>query len=436
MTLEDTLFQFLNEHYDTAHPVLLGLSGGADSLVLLYLLKSYKNKILFNFGIAHVDHGWRSESADEAKQLLQLAADLNIPFHMKTLSPEAIEGNLEEACRDERLAFFTQLCKEYGYQAVILGHHADDQSETVLKKILEGKSLPYLCGMASISVYKGLNIWRPLINCSKALIKSYLEEKEVSHFEDKTNFDTRFLRARLRTKIIPMLSHDFGKEVSPGLCRIGNEAEELKAYLDAQLNDYTQQICRGPFGSLLDLNTQCPSSDFELRYLIRKTCECEGIQTSHHLIHEACQKIRAKTANCELIAKDTHIYIDRGRLFVMKKPLPEFKHTISIEIGQYSLDDWSLEVKEVEGIERTLTGWKDAWMGHMQVLMPPGTYFLKKGDASLSKGWTASKVPAFMRWAFPVIWSEKSIRHEFLTKRMHSDFADKSKQWLINIFVA
>lgn len=437
MTLEDTLSHFLDKHYDKTRPVLLGLSGGSDSLALLYLMESYKNtKDSFRFGIAHVDHGWRSESSQEAEQLQRLASQMNLPFHMKKLNPSLLSGNLEEACRTERLAFFAQLCHEQGYQAVILGHHADDQSETVLKKVLEGGSLPYLCGMTSLSVYQGLHIWRPLLKCPKSAIKQWLEAKRYIPFEDKTNFDKKFLRGRFRTKIIPELSEDFGKEIHASLCRIGFEAEELKNYLDAQLKKTIHSIVQGPFGSLLDLEKEYFLSALEIKYLIRRLCEKEGMRLSHHLIDQACQTIHAKSANCQLLAKDAYLYIDRRRLFAMKHPLAEFNLTIPIRLGRYTVNGWEIEVSERKAIEAPLTGWKEAWMGHMQVQVPKGNYLLKRGDSSLFKWWTNAKVPAFLRKSFPVLWSENAIFHEFLTKRRLSGIINNGKSrdsWLISI---
>ncbi len=102
------------------------------------------------------------------------------PFHLKKLIHCLLRKRLKKLVHLERLDFFKQLCFENNYQAVILGHHADDQSETILKKVLEGSSLPYLCGMTPTSVYQGLHLWRPLLDYSKTDIKKWLKEKEVS----------------------------------------------------------------------------------------------------------------------------------------------------------------------------------------------------------------------------------------------------------------
>ena len=123
--IPDQLNFFLSKHSHPhkSDPFILGLSGGADSLSLFYALLACK----IPFIIAHIDHGWREQSENEAKQLSQLAIAHNIPFYLKKLDPRQIQGNLESGCRKERYLFFKELCKETGAQGVILGHHANVQ---------------------------------------------------------------------------------------------------------------------------------------------------------------------------------------------------------------------------------------------------------------------------------------------------------------------
>jgi tRNA(Ile)-lysidine synthase len=441
MTVEKEFFNFLDLHHDGKSPLLLALSGGSDSLALFYLLESYKKVKPLCYGIAHVDHGWRSESSHEALLLQKMAEEKKITFHLKTLKPQELTGNLEEASRQARLAFFANLCQEFGYQAVLLGHHADDQSETVLKKVLEGSSLPYLGGMAPCSKFQGINLWRPLLNSPKKLTQQIVECHGGKPFVDSTNFDNKFLRARFRSRILPDLSRDFGKEITASLNRLGLEAQELKAFLDQQLKPYIQSLLKGPFGTCLDLGSQCPTTDFEVRYLIRKACENEGIRLPHPLLEEACKKIRQKTADCQFLAKNTYIQLDRGRLFVMKHPLIEFKGRIPLKLGQWTVGDWSLEVCETTAQEDVLEGWKGVWKGILQIQLPQGNYLLCPGDASLFKWWTNAKVPAFMRKCFPILRSEDGTLHEFLTGRRNSIIIENNdemhsnvnKKWILTI---
>ena len=132
-----------------------------------------------------------------------LANELKLPFHLKTLNPQTLVGNLEAACRNERLKFFKELSKQHGYQAVILAHHADDQAETVLKRVFEGADLTCMGGLKEKSEINGLSVWRPLLNVSKNDVLIWLQQHGHVAITDKTNLDPKYLRGRCRIQIIP-----------------------------------------------------------------------------------------------------------------------------------------------------------------------------------------------------------------------------------------
>ena len=146
MKIKQELRRFLRAHYSQGRELLLALSGGPDSQALFHLLVEFR----YPFRVAHVDHAWRPESAKEAKALEELCRQHKIPFHLKTLNPDEMQGNLEDACRQERLSYFQELSTQWNCQAVVLGHHADDQAETVLKRLFEGASLEKLAGIRSV----------------------------------------------------------------------------------------------------------------------------------------------------------------------------------------------------------------------------------------------------------------------------------------------
>src|SRR6185295_17447811 len=108
MSLEKRVAFFVEKHVDRTKPMLLGLSGGPDSICLLHLLLELK----LDLHIVHVDHAWRPESCDEALQLEALAATLNLPFHTTRLDPSTFTGNLEDQSRSARLQFFSQIQKK------------------------------------------------------------------------------------------------------------------------------------------------------------------------------------------------------------------------------------------------------------------------------------------------------------------------------------
>lgn len=177
--------------------------------------------------IAHVDHGWREESREEALAIEQEANRLGCPFFTARLVPNE---KSEDEARRGRFAFFAKLAPDYA--AVLLAHQADDLAETVLKRILEGAHLTNLGGMQEVSSQAGMTFWRPLLRVYREEILEYLKANELIPFQDSSNQDPAYLRARMRGSIFPFLNEQFGKETRNNLCLLSERAHELKAYLD------------------------------------------------------------------------------------------------------------------------------------------------------------------------------------------------------------
>lgn len=217
------LKHFFSSQWKQGAPLLLACSGGPDSKALLYLLLDLRKFFNLEFEVAHIDHGWRKESQKEAQILAREVKSLGLKFHLKRL--KGIPSK-EEAARDARYTFLNQIAKKIGAQAIILGHQMEDQAETVLKRVLEGASLPSCVGMKPVSG----KLWRPLLQVSKKELISYLQRKKISYFIDPTNLDSRYLRGRLRTSIIPQLEASFGKSIVKNLCLLGQRAQQLEEH--------------------------------------------------------------------------------------------------------------------------------------------------------------------------------------------------------------
>lgn len=313
----NVVVNFLKERCNGEKPVLLAFSGGPDSLALFHLLiESCHAK---KFAVAHVDHGWREESASEAREIASMAEKYQLTFHLKTLDPAAMSGNLESACREERYRFFASLCKEHDYQGVLLAHHADDVAETVLKRALEGVALPYLHALRPEVVIHGVKVWRPFLSVSKKQLLNWLEERKLKGFEDKTNLDPRFLRGRFRAQLLPYLSEMFGKKISSGLCQLSQEAGELRDYLDDRIAPYLDDLVdKGTGEYTLDLRKHCPSHLFELKYLIRQFCKKGDFMLSRDCVHKAAVFLLKKSFNKVFLTKHGKLKIHGGMIHLKK----------------------------------------------------------------------------------------------------------------------
>lgn len=442
--LEKTLFDFLKQYHNPLKPLLLGISGGPDSLALLYLMVEYRKSNPISFAIAHVDHGWRDESAKEAEQLSRLAESLNVAFHLKRIHPSQLKGNLEAASRQERILFFAETCREFKYQAVIVAHHADDQAETVLKRLLESGNLSALSGLRPAISINGVNIWRPFLKLPKKTILEWLESQNLKGFEDITNQDPRFLRGRFRTQIIPQLSRIFGKEIKNNLQRIGEEVQELEAYLEKQMGRYLESIQIGKMGSFIDLQNEHSLTPFEIKYILRKLCERQGFFLSYYYINIASNLILARAANRQIAMGSKKINIDRGRVFIENDTslnLPNEEYLV--QPGQFSYGKWDVAINYLnKPQDYSSKGWIEVWQGNVNAILPFGNYrigkpqrnalFRESSKTTLDKIWTDCKVPAFLRDKIPVVWQNDKIYHEFLTAKpfLEQEASKEGKPWI------
>lgn len=400
--------KFLRDHLNPLKPVLLGVSGGPDSLALLSLMLKSKERHSLQLAIAHVDHGWRDESKEEAAQLASLASSLQIPFHLKTLAPLKTKENLEAHCREQRLLFFSELCKIHGYQAVALAHHADDLAETVMKRVFEGAHFTNFVGIKPIAFWGDLQIWRPLLPFSKNEILKMASQLAFAPFHDRTNLDPRFLRARMRTTLIPQLSQTFGKEIAKPLCRLSAQSLEWRDYLDQRIQPLMQEVRHGKMGMFLPVPPDVHK--VELTHALAAMCEKAGFSWPSSLLRETSAMVASGAANKKIEAGGRTIFVDRGALFV---PFKLWKG-----------EDWKVQSSVIRYADQApLTGWKNLWNGYAEVFLPLGDYTTAPvasnasypGAAPISKLWTSSKIPAFLRSMAPVVWKEGSVVHEFLS---------------------
>ncbi len=224
----------LKERFNPGDRLILALSGGPDSMALFRALVELKPDLHFELHVAHVDHGWREESLEEAKLLKKWVEESGVTFHSIRVFFEGAH-NLEDRARRARGEFFERLYDELQAKALLLGHHKDDLAETVLKRLFEGAHLENLGGMEKGCLQKERLYLRPLLDFEKGEIVEWLEGRWESYFIDKTNSDPKFLRTRLRKTLIPRLEAEFGKNIKHNLTLLSKRSFFLKEHLDQKI---------------------------------------------------------------------------------------------------------------------------------------------------------------------------------------------------------
>lgn len=185
--------------------IILGLSGGPDSVFLLHYLADLQKQGQCTVIAAHLDHEWRQESYKDVQFCSEITKQLEVPLITAKLSELALSvkynGSQEEIGRKARRHFLEKVCAEQKADVIALAHHADDQQETFFIRLIRGAALP---GLTAMKPKQFLYI-RPLLSICKADILAYLTENNIAYLIDPTNTSDNYLRNRIRTKVLPAL---------------------------------------------------------------------------------------------------------------------------------------------------------------------------------------------------------------------------------------
>ena len=217
------------------HGILAAVSGGADSVALFHLLAQSlppEGKL----AVAHINHGLRGADSDaDAEFVRSLAAEYNLRYFEHRL--DAGTSLNENAARNLRYDFLVRQAEQIGFRYLATAHTADDQTETVLHRIVRGTGLSGLSGIAFMRVMTpAVTLLRPLLHVRRHEILTLLESLGKTFREDKTNFENQFTRNRIRNRLLPMLREEYNPQIDEAVCRLAALAEEHESVL-AELLD-------------------------------------------------------------------------------------------------------------------------------------------------------------------------------------------------------
>lgn len=215
--------------------VVLAVSGGPDSLCLLYILHSLSSELKISLIVAHLNHGLRPEGPIEAEGVSKIAAALSLPFELREAdiaSYKKAYGLSEEvAGRQARYSFLFDVAARHGATKIALGHHLDDQAETVLLNVLRGTGVDGLAGILPIRTQAGVQLIRPLLCLRRSEIDAYCHDHGLQPYTDSSNLETNYTRNKLRHQLIPYLEERYNPRVKEALFGLAALAAADRAYL-------------------------------------------------------------------------------------------------------------------------------------------------------------------------------------------------------------
>ncbi len=433
--------------FQSGDSVLVGVSGGPDSVALLHVLKRLTPRYSLNLIVAHLNHGLRRKASDtDADFVADLADQLNLRCIIRKLDVreyrQRCKLSLEEASRVLRHRFIQQAAEEHAINRIALGHHQDDNAELMLMYFFRGSGP---LGLAGIPPIRG-NIVRPLIHTSRSDILSFLKAERIRYVSDASNQDMRFLRNRIRLELLPDLKKNYNPLVTQAITRSAQVLRDENDWIEAMLEPiYQQSLSKSADGrTMLRVNDIRRFHVAVLRRLVRKAlCEIKGDlrRISFRHITAIVRLILTGPARGRLdipggirvYRSENIIYFlrddgrrkraERGTNFTAHDSPANFEYLISGP-GTFFVKELDQRIRFSEGtlkksLDLTRSGQHTVYFDMDKLRFPlvlrnfrPGDRFNPlgiKGTQKLKKFFINSKIPRSGRKACPLLLSEGNI---------------------------
>lgn len=224
--------------------IVVGVSGGPDSITLLNVLKNIKEKeiIKFNLVVCHINHMIREEAASDEKYVEEYCKKNNIEFFAKRIKVEEMAEKekigTEEAGRKARYEFFNEILNKTNANKIATAHTANDNAETVLMNIIRGSGTLGLKGIEA----KNEKLIRPLIECKRSEIEKYCKDENLNPRIDKTNFENIYTRNKVRNMLIPYIENNFNPNIIEAINRLSDLSKQENNFLEKLTKEAYKKI--------------------------------------------------------------------------------------------------------------------------------------------------------------------------------------------------
>ena len=238
--LKNNIIDKVKEYIKENDNIVVGVSGGPDSMALLFTLIQIRENLNININVAHINHMIREESKEEKKYIQEYCKNNDINFYLKeedvSTNSKINKQGIEEYSRNIRYEFFKEVLTKTNSNKILTAHNLDDNIETVLLNIIRGTSLKGLCGIEDVSE----NLIRPLLSFEKTEILEFCKTNNIKYYIDKTNLETIYTRNKVRLDLIPKLEEynmSFKKSMNKLIEFSKNDEQFINNYVLNKLNE-------------------------------------------------------------------------------------------------------------------------------------------------------------------------------------------------------
>lgn len=223
--------------------IVVGVSGGPDSISLLNILNNIKNQMTFKIIVAHVNHGIRKEAIEDEKYVQEYCDNNKIKCYIKRIDVKEYANNkkmgLEEAGRQVRYDFFNEIMQKENANKIAIAHNKNDKIETIIMNLVRGAGISGLKGMEPIRENKYI---RPLIECERSEIEEYCRKEKLNPRIDKTNFENEYTRNKIRNIVIPYIKKEFNPNIIETINRLSEVAKETECFIEKETEKQYNEV--------------------------------------------------------------------------------------------------------------------------------------------------------------------------------------------------
>lgn len=309
--------------------IVIGVSGGPDSMCLLDSLYCLKDKLNIEIIVAHINHKIRKEADEETEYVKDYCKNKNIKCYVKKAEVEKLakEQKLgtEEMGRKIRYDFFKEVAKKENANKIATAHNLNDNVETVMLNLLRGTGISGLKGIEIKRTEDNLKYIRPIRECERKDIEKYCEEQNLNPRIDKTNFENIYNRNKVRNELIPFLKKEFNPNILEGINRLSDLAREEEEYFEEIISKKYEELKIGEnlneivleLHKFNELNKVIKSKI--IIYTINKANgNVQGIEKIH--IEDIIKLCENNIGNKYLTPnKNVKVFVKKGKIFFMGK---------------------------------------------------------------------------------------------------------------------
>ena len=260
--MEEKVLQSILENglIESGDRIVIGVSGGPDSICLLHVLNNIRNNVKYNLNfelyVCHINHGIRENAVLDEKYVEEYCSKKSIPFYLKKVNIETIakqeKKGTEETGRNVRYEFFEEIAIKTGSNKIATAHNKNDNIETVIMNILRGSGVS---GLKGIEVKRDKYI-RPLISITREEIEEYCNKESLNPREDESNKENIYTRNKIRNIVIPYIKEQFNPNIVEAIDRLSCMSKEETEYLDKIVEEEYKKIVKVDKPKLIVLDLQ------------------------------------------------------------------------------------------------------------------------------------------------------------------------------------